>query len=60
MGNFTFGVGAEAASEAGGFGDKVSCEVLVEAVENVGVVESRAGVGSEVWVDAGGEPDAVI
>ena len=48
MGNFIFGVGAEAASEAGGFGDKVSCEVLVEAVDNVGVVESRAGAGSEI------------
>ena len=50
----------EAAIGTGGCGDTVCCEVLVEAVENVGVVESRAGVGSEVWVDAGGEPDAVI
>ena len=48
MGNFIFGVGAEAASEAGGFCDKVSCEVLVEAVDNVGVVESRAGAGSKI------------
>lgn len=49
----------EAAIEVGACGDKVFCEVLVEAVENVGVVESRAGVGSEVWFDAGDKPDAV-
>ena len=50
----------EAAIEAGVSGDKVCCEVLLEAVENAGVVESRAGVVSEVWFDAGDKPDAVI
>ena len=60
MGNFTFGVGAEAAIEAGGFGDKVSCEVLVEAVDNVGVVESRAGAGSEIWSDTADKSGAII
>lgn len=50
----------EAAIEAGVWGDTACCEVLVEAVENVGVVESCAGVGSEVWFDAGDNPDAAI
>ena len=50
----------EAAIEAGVWGDKVCCEVLVEAGDNVGVVESRAGAGTEVWFDAGDKPDAVI
>ena len=54
MGNLTFGVGAEAASEVGGFGDKVSCEVLVEAVE------SRAGAGSEIWSDTADKSGAII
>jgi len=60
MGNFTFGVGAEAASEAGGFCDKVSCEVLVEGMDNVGVVESRAGAGSEIWSDTADKSGAKI
>ncbi len=50
----------EAAIEAGVWGDKVCCEVLVEAVDNVGVVESRADAGSEIWCDAEDKPDAVI
>lgn len=50
----------EAAIKVGACGDKVCCEVLVEAVENAGVVESRAGVGSEVWFDAEDKPDAMI
>ena len=60
MGNLTFGVGAEAASEVGGFCDKVSCEVLVEGVDNVVVVESRAGAGSEIWSDAAEKSVAMI
>ncbi len=50
----------EAAIKVGVCGDKVCCEVVMEAVENVGVVESRAGVGSDVWFDAEDKPDAVI
>ena len=50
----------EAAIEADVWGDNVCCEVLLEAVENAGVVESRAGVGSEVWFDAEDKSDAVI
>ena len=50
----------EAAIEVGACGDKVCCEVLVEAVDNAGVAESRAGVGSEVWFDAEDKPDPVI
>ena len=50
----------EAAIEVGACGDKICCEVPVEAVENVGVAESRAGVGSEVWFDAEDKSDAVI
>ncbi len=50
----------EAAIEAGIWGDKVCCEVLVEAVDNVGVVGSRAGAGIEVWFEAEDKPDAVI
>jgi len=46
--------------EAGACGDKVCCEVLVEAVVIVGVVDSRTGAASEVWFDAGDKPDAVI
>ena len=60
MGNLTFGVGAEAASEVGGFCDKVSCEVLVEGVDNVVVVESRAGAGSEIWSDTAEKSVAMI
>ena len=60
MGNLTFGVGAEAASEVGGFCDKVSCEVLVEGVDNVVVVESRAGAGSEIWSDTAEKSGAKI
>ena len=50
----------EAAIEVGACGDKVCCEVLIEAVDNVGVAESRAGAGSEVWFEAEDKPDAVI
>ena len=60
MGNLTFGVGAEAASEVGGFCDKVSCEVLVEGVDNVVVVESRAGAGSEIWSDTAEKSGVII
>ena len=60
MGNLTFGVGAEAASEVGGFCDTVSCEVLVEGVDNVVVVESRAGAGSEIWSDTADKSGAII
>ena len=50
----------EAAIEAGVWGDKVCCEVLLESVDNVGVVESRAGASTEVWFEAEDKPDAVI
>ena len=50
----------EAAIKVGACGDKVCSEVVMEAVENVGVVESRAGAGTEVWFDAEDKPDAVI
>ena len=50
----------EAAIEADVWGDNVCCEVLVEAVDNVGVVGSRAGAGTEVWFDAEDKPGAMI
>ncbi len=50
----------EAAIEAGIWGDKVCCEVLVEAVDNVGVVESRASTGSEIWSDTADKSGAKI
>ena len=50
----------EAAIEVGACGDKVCCEVLVEAVDNVGVVGSRAGADTEVWFEAEDKPDVVI
>ena len=50
----------EAAIEVGACGNKVCCEVLLEAVDNVGVVESRAGAATEVWFEEEDKPDAVI
>ena len=50
----------EAAIEADVWGDNVCCEVLVEAVDNVGVVGSRAGAATKVWFEEEDKPDAVI